>query len=552
MNMPLWAPHIPRTTPLKGISLEAFHHTGSQAALPQSHRDLLERTRFHSFSFLSGSSVAILSSRRCKHQLHKKWRLRKAARAAQPSEIKVAEHALAWDGNIVKCTCGARCGSQMVWALHVEQEVSRPLGASGWSLVAEATVPGVRLAQPAVISKNCFSKGYSLIIWLPEQIANKEDTALRAATAVFLGCMEEKKQKGAVGLLGFSDRVLTLLGAQRDPSSVGLLPTFSTQGDGPRCPEFTPRLHCDTKEVIMPATGGDLLAWVKSEDEAVFDEVRSEVLKALGEAAVKVEAVRCKDLSGRDLTGFKDGTNNFDVSLRPVAEKALQKDGGSVIFAARFAHNMAGFRKLNKEAQSRIFSRDIRVEQPARGLDGRDENPRIANGDPQAHVARAWGGMYRQAMPYLKGSADALGAAEDQGSMFVAAIADPKDIKNSLARMAGEFNDGIRDTGVDHLFKITNVRSGAYFYAPPLAELAEEIAGLPPAVIKPLGEGVAGINTGGINIDFTGRNVKSLVFHCPNCAENAASFQLLPNSDFARCYNCKRLYLQAKQEPKAA
>lgn len=105
----------------------------------------------------------------------------------------------------------------MVWALHAEQESDEPLGSSGWSLVAEATVPAVRLAQPGVVSKNSFLKGYSLIVWLPDEAANtlevhEQDQSIRAAAAAFLRCMEEEKHRH-VGLLGLSDRVLTLLGA---------------------------------------------------------------------------------------------------------------------------------------------------------------------------------------------------------------------------------------------------------------------------------------------------------------------------------------------------
>ena len=47
------------------------------------------------------------------------------------------------------------------------------------------------------------------------------------------------------------------------------------------------------------------------------------------------------------------------MTLRPLAKVALQKDGGSVIFASRFVHDMAAFKQLKPSTQSQIISRKL-------------------------------------------------------------------------------------------------------------------------------------------------------------------------------------------------
>ena len=92
-----------------------------------------------------------------------------------------------------------------------------------------------------------------------------------------------------MGLLALSKAGLDSLGAQSSD----------------RCPPFTTKLHCDTEEPLLPATGGDILLWVKAQDGTAFPALREAVLAELGELVARAEEVSCaRRPGGKDLTGF--------------------------------------------------------------------------------------------------------------------------------------------------------------------------------------------------------------------------------------------------------
>ena len=213
-----------------------------------------------------------------------------AAAPPAPPAARTQSHTLTWDGTTACCSCGLRCGSKLVWALHAEQEDAPPLGPSYWSSSAEATVPLASLAQPGVISKNAFAQGHSLTLWLAESACPEQRQArLRGAVATFLRWTEQQEIGRAVGLLALSKAGLDSLGAQSSD----------------RCPPFTTKLHCDTEEPLLPATGGDILLWVKAQDGTAFPALREAVLAELGELVARAEEVSCaRRPGGKDLTGF--------------------------------------------------------------------------------------------------------------------------------------------------------------------------------------------------------------------------------------------------------
>jgi hypothetical protein len=141
-----------------------------------------------------------------------------------------------------------------------------------------------------VISKNAFAQGHSLTLWLAESACPEQRQArLRGAVATFLRWTEQQEIGRAVGLLALSKAGLDSLGAQSSD----------------RCPPFTTKLHCDTEEPLLPATGGDILLWVKAQDGTAFPALREAVLAELGELVARAEEVSCaRRPGGKDLTGF--------------------------------------------------------------------------------------------------------------------------------------------------------------------------------------------------------------------------------------------------------
>ena len=99
---------------------------------------------------------------------------------------------------------------------------------------------------------------------------------------------------------------------------------------------------------------------------------------------------------GRDLTGFIDGTQNPDTSLRTVVAQATATTaaggavstgsssylGSSFVFVSKFVHDLSSFRALCPHKQSEVIGRERQREQPQKGSDGRSlsDNPRPLRG----------------------------------------------------------------------------------------------------------------------------------------------------------------------------
>jgi putative iron-dependent peroxidase len=163
----------------------------------------------------------------------------------------------------------------------------------------------------------------------------------------------------------------------------------------------------------------------------------------------------------RDMTGFVDGTENpgvdeaFDVAL--LAEGAGA--GGSFVLAQRWRHDLDRFHKLDVAEQE--------------GVIGRTKPDSVELGDavkpPNAHIARVViedDGeeleIYRRSVPY--------GTVAEHGLFFLAFSADPTRFDRMLGAMFG-VEDGIRD----RLTEFSTPLSGAYYWAPSLADLDDAL-----------------------------------------------------------------------------
>jgi putative iron-dependent peroxidase len=213
-----------------------------------------------------------------------------------------------------------------------------------------------------------------------------------------------------------------------------------------------------------PSTPHDVFLWVHGTGpDVLLDMARA----AVGVLAPVAELVT--DLPGfvyrdsRDITGFIDGTEN-----PPVEEAfavALVEDGpgigGSFVLAQRWRHDLAAFHALSEDDQELVIGRtkreSIELDDDVKPLD--------------AHIARVVieddGGeleIYRRSVPY--------GTVREHGLFFLAFSADPTRFDRMLARMFGTA-DGIHD----RLTRFTQPQSGAYYFAPSLADLDGAMGG---------------------------------------------------------------------------
>lgn len=152
--------------------------------------------------------------------------------------------------------------------------------------------------------------------------------------------------------------------------------------------------------------------------------------------------------SGRDLSGYEDGTENPEGEEAVAA--AIAADGSSLVAVQRWEHNFNRFEAMQPEERDHCIGRR------------RSDNEELDDAPESAHVKRTAQESFdpeafvvRRSMPWADASA--------AGLMFVAFGHSLDAFEAQMRRMVG-LDDGI----VDALFRFTRPLSGAYFWCPPI------------------------------------------------------------------------------------
>lgn len=213
--------------------------------------------------------------------------------------------------------------------------------------------------------------------------------------------------------------------------------------------DWRPFPALDTPAGPIPSSQADLWAYCRGDNPGqAFDRARA-VLAALDGVATVVEDQPTFTYgSGRDLTGYEDGTEN------PTGDDALAAafhEGQSYVAVQRWVHDLGAFRRLSRDDQDLSIGREL------------ESNAEIGDAPPSAHVKRSAqedfdpaAFMLRRSMPY--------GNATEHGLYFVAFGADLDRFERVLRRMCG-LDDGV----VDALFRFSRPVTGAYYRCPPVA-----------------------------------------------------------------------------------
>jgi putative iron-dependent peroxidase len=207
--------------------------------------------------------------------------------------------------------------------------------------------------------------------------------------------------------------------------------------------------------VAVPSTPAALWAWVRAEDAGAALHVGREVEALLTDAfAVRSVELAFRYDTGRDLTGYEDGTENpagaeADAAAL-VAGAGPGRDGASYVAVQRWVHDLGAMDALESAARDHVIGRR------------RQDNEELADAPAAAHVKRAAqedftppAFVLRRSMPY----ADPGG----QGLVFVAFGRSLDAFDAILARMTGQ-DDGI----VDNLFRFSRPVTGATYWCPPV------------------------------------------------------------------------------------
>jgi len=239
---------------------------------------------------------------------------------------------------------------------------------------------------------------------------------------------------------------------------------------GPAClahldseaPVFSPFTEIRGRDGFrMPATQRDVLFWLQGRDSDIIYDAVDRIATAFAGIATVAEDRPCFTYhDSRDLTGFVDGSAN--PKGRAARTAALVPDdqagtGGSFVFTQRWNHDLAAFRALPVAEQEMIIGRS---------------KPDSVELDEQhmphdAHVARTDFKLDGEAMKIWRRSMP-FGNAREHGLLFLAFSCRPGRFDVLLRRMAGDWDDGVRDRLTDFSTPV----SGSYWFAPSQGMLA--------------------------------------------------------------------------------
>ena len=207
----------------------------------------------------------------------------------------------------------------------------------------------------------------------------------------------------------------------------------------------------------IPSTPAALWVWLRGADHGDFVWATRRIGQAL-DPAFGLE--RLVDVfrygSGRDLTGYEDGTENPDgaaaVAAALVQGEGPGRDGASFAAVQQWLHDFDAFERLPPAARDAAIGRRLH------------DNEELKDAPASAHVKRTAQEDFEPAAFVLRRS---LPWARDTqaGLMFLAFGKSFDAFEAQLRRMAGQ-DDGI----VDALLGFSSPVSGAYFWCPPMRE----------------------------------------------------------------------------------
>lgn len=207
--------------------------------------------------------------------------------------------------------------------------------------------------------------------------------------------------------------------------------------------------------VAFPSTPCALWLWLRGDDRGELL-MRGRSLTLAISDAFALESVTDAFFhdSGRDLTGYEDGTENPKddkaVAAALVTGHGQGLDGGSFVAVQLWRHDLAHFESFAQEERDQIIGRR------------REDNEELADAPASAHVKRTAQESFdppafvlRRSMPWTN--------AIEEGLVFVA-FGHSFDAFEALSRRML----GLEDGTVDALFRFTRPLTGSYFWCPPL------------------------------------------------------------------------------------
>lgn len=207
----------------------------------------------------------------------------------------------------------------------------------------------------------------------------------------------------------------------------------------------------------VPSTQAGLWCWLSGNDRGeLFHKARA----LAGDLAPDLRLVRMTDSfkhdTGRDLSGYEDGTENpldgaaVEAAIVPSSGGALA--GSSFVAVQNWLHDFDVLDEISQNAKDDLIGRH---QSDNEEFDEAPESAHVKRTAQESFTPEAF--VVRRSMPWNDGL--------DGGLMFVAFGHTLDAFEAQLRRMVG-LDDGI----VDGLFSFTTPVSGSYFWCPPVGK----------------------------------------------------------------------------------
>jgi len=209
--------------------------------------------------------------------------------------------------------------------------------------------------------------------------------------------------------------------------------------------------------LILPSSSSALWCWLRGDDRGKLLHGGRRIVASVS-TAFDLDSVidGFQYDTGRDLTGYVDGTENPKGKKASAAAivrgQGIGLDGSSFVAVQRWVHDFPRFDAMPSKEQDNAIGRR------------RSDNKELGGAPRSAHVKRTAQESFspeafilRRSMPWSDGNSGGLN--------FVAFGKSFDAFEAQLKRMVGA-EDGITDA----LFKFTRPVNGSYFWCPPMAK----------------------------------------------------------------------------------
>ncbi|MEB0048098.1 MULTISPECIES: Dyp-type peroxidase [unclassified Pseudomonas] len=209
--------------------------------------------------------------------------------------------------------------------------------------------------------------------------------------------------------------------------------------------------------VDNPSTQHALWCWLHGVDRGELLNRSTAIEAALTPAFRLVQMNETfRHLTGHDLTGYEDGTENphdeAAAAAALVREGAEGRVGGSFAAIQQWQHDLKGFHAMPSKEQDNLMGRRL------------SDNEELDDAPIYAHVKRTAQESFapeafvvRRSMPWIEG--------DRAGLMFLAFGFSLDAFEAQLRRMSG-LEDGV----TDGLYRISRPITGGYYWCPPLKD----------------------------------------------------------------------------------